>query len=240
MPSRSAVVLCYLILFYSFFSLHFSLSSHDKMRAQIKLSRLALLPKDIISVWMVCYGFQSAVSSALSFCLSFSLCVCRRQEEDWEIGLIVLKFMSFFFGRVDSKSSSSSTTLLYLDAMKPLIPLTPHTHSNTHCVRARGGTTTSAQHYLVIPFAPVTVLAAQQRQHQQPKLRQFSIIVFRTTVTFTAWSQQAKEWTFARTHFQEQWLKRLLLFFLNANESALKHVWTGKSMSLWKRSYCFA
>lgn len=169
----------------------------------------------------------SSIISAQFLSLFLSLCVsaARRGLRNW---LDCVKIYVIFFGRVDSKSSSSSTTLLYLDAMKPLIPLTPHTHSNTHCVRARGGTTTSAQHYLVIPFAPVTVLAAQQRQHQQPKLRQFSIIVFRTTVTFTAWSQQAKEWTFARTHFQEQWLKRLLLFFLNANESALKHVWTGK------------
>lgn len=97
MPSRSAVVLCYLILFYSFFLRHFSLSSPDKMRAQIKLSRLALLPKDIIFVWMACYGFQSAhIMSARFVSLSLSRAVCVWQDEDWEIGLIVLKFMSFF------------------------------------------------------------------------------------------------------------------------------------------------
>lgn len=133
MPSRFAVVLCYLILFHSFFLLHFSLSLflslHDKMRAQIKLSRLALLPKDIIFVWVVCYGFQSAVSSVSPLSLS-PLCVA--QDEDWEIGLIVLKFMSFFWScgfNVIVVVAASSWRNEAIDTIN-----TTYTHSFTVCV----------------------------------------------------------------------------------------------------------
>lgn len=92
MPSRSAVVLCYLILFHSVFSLHF-------LARNVHVIRCAR-PNKIIKIGFVTKRYNFCVrwcdgSVSLSLSLSRSL---RRGLRNW---LDCVKIYAIFVGRVD-------------------------------------------------------------------------------------------------------------------------------------------